>query len=743
MKETKSPLLVVKDLHTHFHTEGGTVRAVGGVSFELGRGERLAVVGESGSGKSAMAMSLLQLVSYPGRVVGGSVTLEGRDLLAMSERQRNEVRGKEIGTVFQDPMTSLDPVMTVEDQLVHTMRRHLKLDRRKAAARAVELLRQVGIPDPEARVKCYPYELSGGMRQRVLIAMALSCKPKLILADEPTTALDVTIQAQIVELLKTLSVETGTAMLFITHDLGLVARFAQKVAVMYAGRIVEFGTVRDLFSNPQHPYTQSLLSTIPRAHGKKGDRLLQIRGFPPDMRKPLAGCAFAARCPAATAACEVEPPPLSARSATQRAACFVDGGLRAGATAAVGDGGAVGGFGAAPNAAATAGAPGGLEAKASASAALAPSVAAADLASVPAASAPIVPAASAPIVPAASATLAASALTTLAGPAVSAPIAPVLEIKSLKKHFGSTGWFAKRQRVVRAVDGVDIALMPGEILGVVGESGCGKSTLARMLLRLEEPSEGSIVVDGVDIAHLKGDRLRGYRSKVQMVFQDPYSSFNPKMTIRQVIGEPLQVMNAGTAAEREKRIRELILTVGLDVSYLDRYPNQLSGGQRQRIGIARALALRPSIIVADEPTSALDVSVRAQVINLLVELREKLGISIVFISHDLSIVRHISDNIAVMYLGKVVESGPAEQIFRAPKHPYTKALLFAAPVPDPALEESRGVELLRGELPSPAHPPQGCRFSTRCPSVTERCKAEPPELAEVDEARKVACFYAS
>ncbi|MBW4084951.1 ABC transporter ATP-binding protein [Paenibacillus sp. S150] len=672
--EKQETLLAVKDLHTHFETERGRVQAVNGVSFELKRGERLAVVGESGSGKSAMAMSLLQLLSYPGKVVAGSVKLEGHDLLQMSERQLNEVRGGAIGTVFQDPMTSLDPVMTVEDQLVYTMRRHMKMDRKPATQRAVELLGMVGIPDPEVRVKNYPYELSGGMRQRVLIAMALSCNPKLILADEPTTALDVTIQAQIIGLLKDLSVKTGCAMLFITHDLGLVARFAQKVAVMYAGKIVEYGTVQEIFANPQHPYTQSLLNTIPRADGLKRKRLLQIEGFPPDMRLPIQGCSFKDRCPAATALCGKETPALTSRSDTHSAACLVEGGMMKGAVSVLQDEEAC--------------------------------------------------------------------ITVEHAPRIPKSAEPVLEIKSLKKHFETSSFF-KKKRVVRAVDGIDISLLPGETLGVVGESGCGKSTMARLLLRLEEPSDGNIFVDGVDIAHLKGDELYAYRSKVQMVFQDPYSSFNPKITIRQIIGEPLNVRKIGTAEEREKRICELILTVGLDTAYLDRYPGQLSGGQRQRIGIARALALSPSIIVADEPTSALDVSVRAQVINLLVDLREKLGISIVFISHDLSVVRHISDNIVVMYLGKVVEFGPAAEVFSKPKHPYTKALLLAAPLPDPGLEENREIELLKGELPSPANPPKGCRFSTRCPIAADRCREELPELDPAGGSRKVACFFAS
>ncbi|WP_020620383.1 ABC transporter ATP-binding protein [Paenibacillus daejeonensis] len=671
-----NPLLQVDQLRTYFHTREGVVRAVNDVSFTLNSGERMAVVGESGSGKSAMAMSLLQLLSYPGSVESGRVLLEGRDLLGMKEEELNHVRGGEIGTVFQDPMTSLDPIMSIGDQLVSHMIRHLRLNPRQARERAAQLLTQVGIPDSEARLRSYPYELSGGMRQRVLIAMALSCKPKLILADEPTTALDVTIQAQIVELLKDISTETGMALLFITHDLGLVARFAQKVAVMYAGRIVEYGSVYDLFERPQHPYTQSLLRTIPSIKGPRPKRLMQIGGFPPDMRQPIEGCAFADRCLAAVPQCRLEAPELEVKHGRQQAACLVDGGIEA----VIGQTMPLHREGAEP----------------------------------------------------------------LPQDELRVETRPVLELQQLTRHFKTDASLFKREgRTVRAVDEIELSLDPGQTLGLVGESGCGKSTTARMLLRLDTPTAGEIVVEGVDIAKLKGEALKSFRRKVQMVFQDPYSSFNPKMKIRDIIMEPLQVMDIGTREDRELKVQDLIRTVGLDTVYLDRYPSQLSGGQRQRIGIARALALDPSIIIADEPTSALDVSVRAQVINLLADLRERLGISILFISHDLSIVRHISDKIAVMYLGKIVEYGSADAIFEDPKHPYTQALLYAAPVPDPVAEEKRTIRLIGGDLPSPSNPPPGCHFSTRCPMVTDRCKQDQPVLEQMADTRKVACFHAS
>ena len=653
VRPVQTSLLDVRDLHTHFLTDTGTVKAVNGVSFQIDRGERVAIVGESGSGKSAMAMSLLRLLAYPGKVVSGQINLDGHDLNQMSERQLNQIRGGSVGTIFQDPMSSLDPVMKISNQMVPPIMRHLRISRDKALAEAVAWLDRVGIPDAARRIDGYPFEMSGGMRQRVMIAMALSCKPQLVIADEPTTALDVTIQAQIVELLRELTEETGTAMIFITHDLGLVARFAHKVGVMYAGKLVEFGPVKDIFAHPSHPYTQSLLDTIPPVDQPERRRLAQIPGFPPDMKLPVVGCAFKERCAAAHKQCFETVPKLTSRGSGHTAACWRPEGL-----------------GAARH----------LNAE-------------------------------------------------LVPPMASTGEEPVVvEIFNLHKHF--TGRSALPWRVpptVRAVNGISLSIRKGETLGVVGESGCGKSTVARLLLGLDPVTSGDIYVEGM----------------AQMVFQDPASSFNPKMKLSDIIGEPLVVTGWGSRAERDSRVRELLTQVGLDETYMYRYPSQLSGGQRQRVAIARALALKPSVVVADEPTSALDVSVRAQIINLMVDLKHQLRVSFVFISHDLLTVSYISDRIAVMYLGEVVEYGRTDEVFRNPSHPYTQALIAAVPVPDPVAEEARTKKPLSGELPSPLNLPAGCAFASRCPIATDYCRTEKPVLRALSATRDTACHYAN
>ena len=656
LRPIRNTLLDVRDMHTHFLTDTGTVKAVNGVSFQIDRGERVAIVGESGSGKSAMAMSLLRLLAYPGKVVSGEINLDGRDLNQMSEKQLNGIRGRELGTIFQDPMSSLDPVMKIANQMIPPIIRHLGLSREQARAEAVGWLDRVGIPDAARRIESYPFEMSGGMRQRVMIAMALSCKPRLVIADEPTTALDVTIQAQIVELLKELTAETGAAMVFITHDLGLVARFAHKVGVMYAGKLVEFGPVKDIFARPCHPYTQSLLDTIPPVDQPERRRLAQIPGFPPDMKLPVVGCAFKERCAGAHKQCYETAPEAGPHGPGHTAACWL---------------------------------PEGLGQDRHVERALIP---------------------------------------TIEPSGEMGEDRVVVEINALHKHFvGRSALPWRKPPTVRAVNGISLRIRKGETLGIVGESGCGKSTVARLLLGLDPATSGDIFIDGM----------------AQMVFQDPSSSFNPKMTLSDIIHEPLVVTGWGTRTERAARVRELLGQVGLDESYLRRYPSQLSGGQRQRVAIARALALKPSVVVADEPTSALDVSVRAQIINLLVDLKQQLRVSFVFISHDLLTVSYISDKIAVMYLGEVVEYGPADEVFRNPAHPYTQALIAAVPVPDPLAEEARSSKPLSGELPSPLNLPPGCAFASRCPKATNYCRTHKMTLKPYSKTRETACHYAS
>ena len=657
-------VLRVQDLHTHFFTDTGIVKAVNGVSFDLLRGERVAIVGESGSGKSAMAMSLIRLLAFPGKIVSGRIDVAGNEVASLPESELNKIRGSLVGTVFQDPMSSLDPVMRVSDQMIPPVMRHLEVSHKEGEAIAERWLGRVGIPDAKLTIRAYPFEMSGGMRQRVMIAMALSCNPRLIIADEPTTALDVTIQAQIVELLKDLTAETGASMLFVTHDLGLVARFAHKVGVMYAGKLVELGPAADVFAQPRHPYTQGLLRSIPDAADGTRKRLFQIPGFPPDMRLPIVGCAFADRCAAVRDICRTEAPESTYRGVNHFASCWSPTGLD--------------------------------QSVVERQVKMPERIVEAELSPDP---------------------VRADALRS-----------DVLEMNNIHKHFVRRSILPWTEaKTVHAVNGVSLRVKRGETLGIVGESGCGKSTVARLLLGLEEPTAGEIFING----------------SAQMVFQDPYSSFNPKMKIFDIIEEPLVVNGQSSRTERADKVCSLVSQVGLDQSFLGRYPNQLSGGQRQRVAIARALALDPSVVVADEPTSALDVSVRAQIVNLLCDLKDELGISFVFISHDLLTVRYISDRIAVMYLGEVVEYGPAAQIFDDPLHPYTRALLLAIPTPDPVREAARKIELVTGELPSPFVLQKGCAFASRCPKVADRCRTEKPVLRNFSRQRETACHYAA
>ncbi|MER7787019.1 ABC transporter ATP-binding protein [Streptomyces sp. NPDC097640] len=679
--DTAGVLLEATDVRVRFDTAGGPVTAVDGVSLRIRRGHITGLVGESGSGKSVTARTLMRMVPAPGRV-SGTVRFDGTDLMALDERAMRAVRGDRIAMVFQDPQASLNPVLTVGAQVAEALIVH-GTPRAQARRRAVELLDMVGIPDPERRAGEHPHQFSGGMRQRVVIAMALARDPDLLIADEPTTALDVTIQAQILRLLADLRDRTGVAVLMITHDMGVVAELCDEVAVMYGGRIVETGTTATVFATPTHPYTRALLRAMPRLDGPdatSADRLFAIPGQPPDPARLPSGCAFHPRCALARDRCLGSVPALEPLPADPEhtAACWVTAASEPEAEAVPG-----------PE--------------------------------------PVPSAAQAPGHP-------------------RAPIGDsILDVTDLRVNLGTRRAFG-RGSPVYAVDGVSLTVRAGETLGLVGESGCGKSTLARTLVGINRPTEGSVRVRGRDVASMTRGEAAEVRRGLQYVFQDPYASLNPRRTVRQVLDEALEVRGV-PAAERSARALELLETVGLGERHLDRLPRAFSGGQRQRIGIARALAVEPECLVLDEPVSALDVSIQAQIMNLLADLRDRLGLGYLFIAHDLAVVRHISDRVAVMYLGRIIETGPAERLYADPLHPYTVSLLSSSPVPEVGAGRERIV--LRGDLPSPKNPPSGCRFRTRCPigplARPERtiCAEKTPEL-RVDglAAHGAACHFA-
>jgi len=645
---------------------GGELHAVADVSFNVLRGETLAIVGESGSGKSISSLALMGLLPASARV-SGSARFNGAELLSMSERDMRRVRGRHMAMVFQDPMSSLNPVLTIGTQLEEPLRIHLGLNRIDARRRAESLLSQVGIPSAGRMLRAYPHEFSGGMRQRVMIAMALSCEPSLILADEPTTALDVSVQAQILELLRTVAAEHGSSLVMISHDLSVVAGMADRVAVMYAGEFAELGPSDGVFARPMHPYTRGLLESVARLDQPRTARLASIAGSPPDLRHPPTGCRFAPRCAYADRGCR-EHPVLEEREPRHLVACFER---------------------------------------------------------LP------------PLVPAAALGEAGAA----AGSAAVDPAAPVaVRIDGLTVHFTKRSLVPGRaSRVVRAVDDVSFDVLSGETLGIVGESGSGKSTTARAILVLTRPTRGTISLFDRRIDGLGQRELKGVRKQLQMVLQDPYSALDPRMTVQRIVSEPLLVHGLESRAGAGTRALELLELVGLPEALADRYPHQLSGGQRQRVNIARAIALRPAVIVADEPTSALDVSVRAQILNLMHDLQQELGLTYLFISHDLAVIRHMSDHVAVMYLGKIVELADRDAIYHSPQHPYTQALMAAVPVPDPILERRRRRAPLAGEIPSPDNPPPGCSFNTRCPFAFDRCFVEEPPLARSGPTHAVAC----
>ena len=669
-------LLEVENLHVHFVTTRGVVRAVEGISYRVKTGEVVALVGESGCGKSVSSLAIMRLLARPaGRVVGGRILFQGRDLLELSEDQMREIRGRDIAMIFQEPMTSLNPVLTIGFQIMEPLLIHLQMTRDAARARAIELLKLVGIPDPERRLEQYPHQFSGGMRQRVMIAIGLACNPKLLIADEPTTALDVTIQAQILKLMKDLSRDLGIALVIITHNLGIVARYADRVNVMYAARLAEQGSAADVFAQPLHPYTAGLLRSVPRLDQPRGRKLETIEGLPPNLLEPPPGCRFAPRCPAKQDACIAALPELAAVAPHRHSAC-----LRAAELMRLGPTGL------------------GLQS-------------------------------ASPELPVSKSVDRAT---------------PLLAVRGLKTYFEvATGFRAlsAQQAVVRAVDDLSFEVYRGETVGLVGESGCGKTTVGRTLLRLERATAGEVTFAGMNVIRAQGDELKRYRRQIQVIFQDPYSSLNPRMTIGEIIAEPMLVYRlAPNRKAARAKVADLLSQVGLFEYMIERYPHELSGGQRQRVGIARALAMQPSFIVCDEPVSALDVSIQAQIINLLEDLQQKFGLTYLFIAHDLAVVRHISDRVIVMYLGRVMEIADRDTLYAEPLHPYTRALLDAVPIPNPALEAGREHRVLGGEVPSPLNPPSGCVFHTRCPLASEECKRDVPALREVRPRHFAACI---
>ncbi len=667
-------LIEIRNLSVTFPSETGIVRAVRDVSLDIRAGEVLGVVGESGSGKTVMSLSTIGLLPDSATVTG-SIMYNGVNLLELDDYQMSKYRGHEIAMIFQDPLSALNPVQTIGHQVAEAILIHKDVSTATANKRAIELLDIVGIPQPDQRVMSYPHEFSGGMRQRVIIALAIANEPKVLLADEPTTALDVTVQAQILEVLQRARDITGAAIVLVTHDLGVVAGLADRIAIMYAGKIVEVGDVNEVYEKPAMPYTIGLLRSIPRIDAESGARLASISGAPPSPVALPPGCAFSPRCPAAAEVCSSSVPELLEISPGRSTACLRQSEI-----------------------------PG----------------------------------------------LQASGNLFQEGPAhISArdsSTSSVLEVSGLSKTFPLMKGSVLRRRVgsIYAVDGVDLELRQGRSLALVGESGCGKTTTLLEILYMVAPEEGKITIFGRDVASLsKKDRL-ALRKDVQIVFQDPFASLDPRLPVGDAIAEPLQTFGVGRE-DQNRRVSELLELVGLNPDHASRYPSEFSGGQRQRIAIARALALNPKVIVLDEPVSALDVSVRAGVLNLLAELQEKLGLSYLFVSHDLAVVQHIVDDIAVMYLGSIVESGPVRDVFANPQHPYTQALLSAIPIPDPKVERGRTRIVLQGELPSPANPPSGCRYHTRCQlrptlsaEVSARCVSERP-LLTVGGAGAVAC----
>jgi peptide/nickel transport system ATP-binding protein len=664
---TIPPLLEVQNLKTHFRVGDDVVaKAVDGVNFSVQAGRTLAIVGESGCGKSQTAFSIIRLLESNGyHPDDGKILFNGSNLLEKSEEEMQNIRGNQISMIFQEPMASLNPLYRVSNQLSEPLIQHQGMSKREARERCIDLLRLVGIPAPESRVDNHPHEMSGGMRQRVMIAMALACKPTLLVADEPTTALDVTTQAQILRLIQDLQKETNMGTILITHDMGVVNQMADDVCIMYAGKVVEFGTRDDIFGNMQHPYTRRLLESIPGGSDLR-HKLHTIPGLVPSATSfPEVGCRFAGRCVEALPECTTETPEAVSCSESQahRAACLLLGRNIDRSEAA-------------------------------------------------------------------------KKVARIEKPKEGEIL---VKIEDLKTHFPvKKGLLQRTINHVKAVDGLNLHIRRGETLALVGESGCGKTTVGQSVLRLIEEAKGKVGFLGRDILSLPRKELKKLRKHMQLVFQDPIGSLSPRMKVNEIIAEGLLVHNPEISlTERKDKVNEVLSLVGLSPEVSNRFPHEFSGGQRQRIALARALILEPEFLILDEPTSALDVSVQAQILNLLEEIQVKRNLAYLFITHDLGVVEYLADRIAVMYLGRIVEQSSCAELFRHPKHPYTRVLLDAVPT---ISEERKPFAMIDGDVPSPLNPPSGCHFHPRCPIAQESCRQEYPPLKD-DDHGFVACHF--
>ncbi len=658
-------ILKVENLSMEFPARHGALPALEDVSFEIAPGEIIGLVGESGSGKSVTAMSVLRLLpQFSTNYTSGKIVVMARNILNASPSELQTMRGYSVSMIFQEPMNALNPTIRIGRQITQVIRAHENINQQEAEGRARKLLIEMQVQDVDRILQAFPFELSGGLRQRVLIAMAFSCNPSLLIADEPTTALDVTVQAQVLGLLRTRARMHGMSVLFITHDLAVVSQLCDRAYVMYAGRIVEQGTTRDILDRPRHPYTRALLQSLPDAAEPK-HYLAAIPGTAASAADRIEGCSFRPRCALARDDC-AKIPPLKTIDGNEwhKAACWR------------------------------------THEEVRAARSILPSL-------------------------------------RMASPAENAPV--LLRLNGVQVRFpvGHT-WLGRPRSHVHALNGVDLELRRGETLGIVGESGCGKSTLSQVVMGLQKPTTGEVIFNGRPLGELSTAQMKKQRRDFQIVFQDPQSSLDPRMSVEALIAEPLTVAGDVPKAEIRERVLDMAQKVGLRPEQLPRYPHQFSGGQRQRIAIARALVLKPDLVVLDEPTSALDISVQAQILNLLADLQKQMNLTYLFISHNVAVIRHFADRVAVMYLGQVMEQGGADAVFSPPYHPYTEALLSAIPIADSSISKRKVV--LSGEMPSPSNPPAGCPFSTRCPYVLgELCREKRPPVHEFSATHKIAC----